>query len=160
MDDYVAKPVDEQVLYGKIVSLVKKSGITDKQKKNETNSIEKVTCTDLSYLMIRTKSNSKLMMEMIALYLEHTPLLISAMKKGLKEKDWKLLYSAAHKIIPSFAIMGMSADYENMAKKVQEFASTQQHFEGVPSLVVQLENICLQACEELKEEYNILKVNL
>ncbi len=118
MNDYIAKPVDERVLYSKIVSLVKKP---IPAKPNERMEIEKaikvkLKCTDLSFLMHRTKSNPKLMMEMISLYLEQTPPLIIAMKQSLVDKDWDKLKSAVHKMIPSFSIMGISEDFENMAK--------------------------------------------
>jgi hypothetical protein len=96
-------------------------------------------------------------MEMISLYLEQTPPLISTMKKSLRDKDWQLLYSSAHKMIPSFLIMGISIDFENMAKKIQEYASTQQQSEGIPDLILQLENVCAQACKELTEEFNRIK---
>jgi HPt (histidine-containing phosphotransfer) domain-containing protein len=112
----------------------------------------------MAYLNRRTKSNPKLMMEMISLFLEQTPPLISAMKKGFEEKDWISLYSAVHKMIPSFVIMGISSDFENMAKKVQEYASTQQQTDGIPDLVLQLENVCIQACKELKEEFDMIKI--
>lgn len=118
---------------------------------------KKIKYIDLDYLIHRTKSNPVLMMEMISLYLEQTPPLINAMKQGLQVKDWNLLYSAVHKMIPSFAIMGISPNFENIARKVQEYASTQQQSDEIPGMVLQLENICLQACIELKEEYNILK---
>jgi hypothetical protein len=60
-------------------------------------------------------------------------------------------------MIPSFAIMGISQDFENIAKKVQDFASTQQKSDGVLEMVLQLESVCLQACEELREEYLIME---
>jgi hypothetical protein len=83
--------------------------------------------------------------------------LISTMKQSMQDKDWGSLYTAVHKIIPSFSIMGISTNFENMAKKVQEYASTQQQTEGISDLVLQLEIICNQACKELKEEYNTIK---
>jgi len=153
MNDYIAKPVDERLLYSKIVGLVKKTPV----KEFTDSGSEKARCIDLAYLIHRTKSNPKLMMEMISLYLEQTPPLIVAMKKGLLDKDWKVLYSAVHKMIPSFSIMGISVDFENMAKKVQEYASTQQQTDGIPALVLQLENICTQACKELEIEFNTIK---
>ena len=107
--------------------------------------------------MHRTKSNPALMMEMISLYLEQTPPLISAMKQGLEDKDWNVLYAAVHKMIPSFSIMGISTDFENIAKKVQEYASTQKQTEGITDMVLQLENICTQACIELQEEFDSIK---
>ena len=159
MNDYIAKPVDERLLYNKIVGLVKKPAILKyNEKENDDHEGDKKTrCIDLDYLIRRTKSNPNLMMEMISLYLEQTPPLISAMKQSYKDKDWHLLYSAVHKMIPSFSIMGISTDFENMAKRVQEFASTQKQSEGITDMVLQLGNVCSQACEELEEELLELK---
>lgn len=157
MNDYIAKPVDERVLYSKILNLVKQiqpdllpTEIT------ETN-VVKCKCTNLDYLNTRTKSNPALIMEMISLYLEQTPPLIDSMKQGMKDKDWGALHASVHKMIPSFAIMGISQDFENIAKKVQDFADTQQKADGVLEMVLQLESVCLQACEELREEYLIME---
>ena len=124
---------------------------------NSVGQLEKSKCTSMHYLMQRTKSNPALMMQMISLYLEQTPPLISAMKQGFNNKDWNSLYSAVHKLIPSFSIMGISVDFENMAKKIQEFASTQKQTDGIYDLVLQLENVLEQSCEELEAEYNTIK---
>jgi len=157
MNDYIAKPVDERLLYSKIVNLVKQS-LSSGEQNNEVDFRKiKGKCTDMVYLMQRTKSNPALMMEMISLYLEQTPPLVDAMKQGMKNKDWDALYSAIHKMIPSFSIMGINHDFEIMAKKVQEFASSQQQTNGISELVLQLENVCMQACRELEAEYQVLK---
>jgi CheY-like chemotaxis protein len=157
MNEYIAKPIDERQLYNKIVKLVKQSVTPGEQTIEENHKEIKRKCTDLVYLMQRTKSNPTLMMEMIALYLEQTPPLIETMKQSLRNKDWDALYSAVHKMIPSFAIMGISHDFELMAKKVQEFATTQQQSGEIAELVLQLENVCKQACKELEIEYNAFK---
>jgi PAS domain S-box-containing protein len=159
MNDYISKPVDERLLYSKIVGLVKKTLPVLDQKEDESGKDKKLKCTDLDYLSRRTKSDPTLMMQMIALYLEQTPPLIKEMKKSLVDKDWGLLYSAVHKIIPSFSIMGISSDFENMAKQVQEYASRKNQMDGIPELVLKLENVCTQACAELEEEYNTIKNN-
>ncbi|WP_281298315.1 PAS domain S-box protein [Flavobacterium limnophilum] len=164
MNDYIAKPVDERILYSKIVGLVKKPSLPkvvetdgiDKDKK--LNKSVKMKCTNLDYLKIRTKSNPKLMMEMISIYMEQTPPLIDAMKQSILDKDWDLLGAAVHKIIPSFSIMGMSPELENMAKEIQEAAKTNQFTEKTAQMVVQLETICKQACEELEIEFNLIKI--
>ena len=159
MNDYIAKPVDEKVLYNKIVGLVKKPALV-KLKGNEENGngeSKKLKCIDLGYLTQRTKSNPKLMMEMISLYLDQTPPLVSAMNQSIKDKDWNTLYSAVHKMIPSFSIMGISKDFENMAKKVQEYASTQHQTDGMQDLVLKLGNVCTQACKELEVEFKKIK---
>jgi len=163
MNDYIAKPVDERILYSKIVGLVKKAAVIETIEKEEKEVEEVVSnikikrCIDLGYLNIRTKSNPTLMMEMISLYLEQTPPLISAMKKCLEEKNWEGLHTAVHKMIPSFAIVGINVDFENMARKVQDYAIAQLQADGIQDMVLQLGNICSQACKELEEEYNMIK---
>jgi PAS domain S-box-containing protein len=159
MNDYIAKPVDEKLLYSKIVGSVKKPLHIDGDIENKEVESKTLKYTDLHYLISRTKANPILMMEMISIYLEQTPPLISAMKQSWKEKDWISLYSAVHKMIPSFAIMGISADFENMARKVQEYARTQQQSDGISELVLQIENVCTQACIELKGEFKTIKNN-
>jgi signal transduction histidine kinase/DNA-binding response OmpR family regulator len=159
MSDYIAKPVDERVLYSKIIGLVKKpvQKIYNLAKVNEIPGDKILRCTDLSYLTGITKNDPKLMMEMIAIYLEQTPVLINNMKQSLHAKDWDSLPAAAHKMVPSFAIMGISPDFEIVAKKVQAYAGTLSQTNGIDGLVLQLENVCAQACEELEEEYSTLK---
>jgi len=155
MNDYIAKPVDEKVLYHKIVSSVKKIINIDNEVDIEPVNIIKYT--DLNYLITRTKSNPILMMEMISLYLEQTPPLIIIMKQSWKDKDWKSLYTAVHKIIPSFSIMGISPDFEEMAKKIQDYARNQQQSAGIFDLVLEIENVCNHACEELEIAYSSIK---
>ena len=98
-----------------------------------------------------------MIMEMISAYLEQTPPLINAMKKSLYDKDWEALHAAVHKMIPSFSIMGMSADFENMAKKIQEYAQTQGQFDTISEMVSKIEMACTEACKELEEEFNRYK---
>ncbi|HAH25303.1 MAG TPA: hypothetical protein DCL77_16370, partial [Prolixibacteraceae bacterium] len=159
MNDYLAKPVDERLLYSKIVSFVKKSIVVSEKliEADESYGNKPLRCIDLDYLTHRTKSNPALMLQMISLYLEQTPPLVSAMKQGFQEKDWHSLYSAVHKMIPSFSIMGMSVDFENMAKQIQEYATTQKQSDGIYDMVLQLENILEQSCNELEIEYNTMK---
>ena len=159
MNDYIAKPIDERVLYSKIVGLVKNPN-RPKQNENSVSNVLKteiVKYINLDYINHRTKSNPKLMMEMIGIYLEQTPPLIHAMKQSLVNQDWDLLHAAVHKMIPSFSIMGIHVDFENMAKKIQDFAVVKQQNDEIENIFLQLENVCTQACKELEVELENLK---
>jgi len=156
MNDYIAKPVDERLLYTKIINLIKKPVLVKSNVNMVIKDNKKIKCTNLDYLMHRTKSNPTLMMEMIALYLKQTPPLIGIMKQSFKDKDWDSLQSAVHKMIPSFSIMGIHSDFENMAKRVQEYANAQKMEDGMNDLVIRLEEVCMQACEELEIELNTI----
>lgn len=159
MNDYVAKPVDERLLYKKIVRLLKKQSDPkpEERKVKTAVPVKKVKFTNLDYLIRRTKSDPKLMMEMISLYLKQTPPLVGAMKQSLKDEDWPTMRTTVHKMIPSFSIVGLSAEYETMAKQVQEHISTSQKTDEIPALVKKLENVLEQACKELKGEHRRIK---
>jgi PAS domain S-box-containing protein len=159
MNDYIAKPIDERLLYNKIIGLVKKPEPIKHNKREVDIQSRNLKCIDLSSLIRRTKSNPILMMEMISLYLEQTPDLIDVMKESMENKDWDSLQAAVHKMIPSFSIVGINQDFENMAKQVCEYATTQKQTERIPDMILQLENICVQSCKELKEEFNRIKNN-
>jgi len=116
----------------------------------------KMKCINLKYLSQLTNSNPKLMSSMILLYLEQTPPLINAMKQSWQNKDWSQLYASVHKMIPSFSIIGISADFEQMANKIQEYASKQEQNDNISDMILKLENVCMQACQELEVE--LLKI--
>ncbi|MCD6019726.1 MAG: hybrid sensor histidine kinase/response regulator [Bacteroidetes bacterium] len=161
MNDYIAKPIDERVLYTKMIGLVKRpiqSGIPEEKPKINIDLVMKYI--NMDYLKRRTKSNPVLMMEMIGMYLEQTPPLISSMKKSFSEQDWDKLHASVHKMIPSFSIMGIGVEYENMAKKVQDYAGLQRDSESVSDMVLQLESVCNLACKELEIEYNTIRTNI
>ena len=166
MDDYLAKPVDEKQLYNKIVSILNQSKLNklpqNQIDKFEDNIVteEKIRCINLAYLNQRTKSNPKLMMEMITLYLGQVPPLVHTMKQSLADQNWSLLAASAHKMIPSFSIVGISSNYENMAKKIQELATAPEKSEEIKDLVQEIDDVCQQACVELNEEFELIKNGL
>lgn len=157
MNDYLAKPVDERLLYTKMVGLVNKPVRVIELNEVENDLMKHSTYIDLNYLKGRTKSNSALMLQIIALYLDQTPLLIHEIKQALRAKDWDSLKSAAHRMIPSFAIMGISKDYEDMANNLQEYARNQENLDEIPELVLRLEKVCAMVYKELEIEANNLK---
>lgn len=154
MDDYIAKPIDEKILYSKIIGLVKKPISKKSNELNEQKIKQQLESrhTNLVYLTERTKSNPLLMIEMISLYLEQTPPLILSMTQSFEDKDWHTLYAAIHKMIPSFSIVGINKDFEEMAKKIMLFATNQEEMENIHELVLKVEDVCTNACKELKEE--------
>jgi CheY-like chemotaxis protein len=160
MNDYIAKPVDERLLYSKIIGLVKRPIATKLNKPKLRGMDKKIKCINLEYLNNITKSNPELIMEMISIYLSQTPPSISAMKQGLIDNDYALLNSSVHKMIPSFSIMGMSVDFENMAKKIQAYDGAQPLRKEIGKMALAIEHVCEQAYEELEIELNIIKNRL
>ena len=53
--------------------------------------------------------------------------------------------------------MGINKEYEMTAKRIQEYAGTQKHLNEIHELVLQVEKVCSEACEELEEELDMMK---
>ena len=158
MNDYISKPVDERLLYSKLINTIKKPVLIIEKKIEGSIKTEKIKYVDMSYLLKLTKSNPKLMTDMITVYLKQTPPLISAMKKSFLDKDWDLLQATVHKMMPSFTIMGMSPEIVEIAQNIQECARTLELSKDLNELILRLENSCTQACAELEIELTNLNI--
>jgi len=156
MNDYISKPVDERLLYSKLIGFIKKPILIIEQKNDGINITEKIRYVDLSYLSKLTNSNPKLMAEIISSYLKQTPPLLQTMKQSFKDKDWHLLKASVHKMIPSFAIMGINSEITEIAKKIQEYAFSLELSKELDELILKLEKVCHQSCKELEFELNEL----
>ena len=164
MNDYISKPIDEKVLYTKIIKYLKK---TEKPKNNEMEPKENaqtqaIKCTSLDYLKKLTKNNTASINEMIEVYLEETPVLVQAMKTAILKQDWESLRVAAHSILPSFSTMGMAPEFETITKTIQEYAirlrdepagkAKKEILDALQELFSKTETVCALACEELRSD--------
>ncbi|MEO8234161.1 MAG: PAS domain S-box protein [Flavobacterium sp.] len=152
MDDYVSKPVDERLLYSKLISIIKKPVLIIEHEVGKDAKMDKLKYVDMSYLIKLTKSNPKLMAEIITVYLKQTPPLISAMKNSFSDRNWDVLEATIHKMIPSFAIMGINPEITEIALKIQEYARRLELSADLDKLILNVENVCTQACIELELE--------
>ncbi len=152
MNDYLAKPMDEKLLYSKILGLIKKAPKTTVKRKLSDHDTKTVKVTEMSYLNKLTKSSPKLMREMISLYLKQTPELVLEMRQSFDEENWESLQSAVHKMIPSFAMFGISKEAEKMARAIHDEAGKGNEKEELSVFVSKLETMSNEACIELKEE--------
>jgi PAS domain S-box-containing protein len=158
MNDYISKPVDERLLYSKLIGLMKKPELIIEHitnGKTETNTIKYI---DLNYLTRLTKSNPTLIAEMITAYLNQTPPLIVLMKQSFKNKDWHLLKATVHKILPSFSIMGINPEHTDLARKIQDYADKLELTVELNDLINQLETVCSESCIELENELKKLQL--
>lgn len=156
MDDYISKPVDERLLYSKLMGIIKKPVVIIEQQTEGSITTQTIKYIDLSYLKKITKSNPAVISEIIEAYLKQTPNLINSMKKSLKDKDWQLLKSTIHKMIPSFNIMGINKEFEQIALQIHDYAHTIEQSIELTELVLKLENVFNVACQELQNELIII----
>ncbi|WP_428330703.1 Hpt domain-containing protein [Mucilaginibacter sp.] len=62
---------------------------------------------DLSFLYEIADGSNEFIVESIDMFLHHTPELLQTISKGIAEKDWTIVASAAHKLKPNLGFFGM-----------------------------------------------------
>src|SRR6188474_819597 len=113
--------------------------------------------TNLEKIRKQTQSDPNLMVDLINIYLEQTPALVKTMRVAVAQQDWPLLKAAAHKIKPSFRIVGEVVSGEQLASEIEQQAS-----EGAPAslqldpVLNQLESLCEEIYNELHDELGLL----
>jgi PAS domain S-box-containing protein len=154
MNDYMAKPVDEKILHNKILKYVDKpkfrKKVAETKPSQEPTNGERVT--NLDYMREHTKGNAPVMKQMIRAYLLETPGLIGTMKQSIDNMDWDKLAEAAHSIIPTFAVVGINQEYEEVAKKIKEHAHNKEESAQINTLLNKIETVFNAAAKELEAE--------
>ncbi len=112
--------------------------------------------TNLNFLKEHTQSSPGLMIEMIEIYLDQTPQMIKAMKSAILNSDWQVIKAAAHKLKPSFRIMGINKDYHLLANEIEKLAEDKSPVFQINKLVVELE----KACNNIYIELNGIMMDL
>jgi PAS domain S-box-containing protein len=164
MNDYISKPIDDKVLYSKIIKYLKNSDYAKNTvyQDREDLQTQPLTCVNFDYLRRITKNDVRLV-EMIQLYLQEIPQLVVNMKKAIDQKDWLALKNATHSIIPTFSTMGINPEFEDIAKAIQAFAAniiatetqdgvSEETMSMVHALYSKIEVVCALAARELEEE--------
>jgi HPt (histidine-containing phosphotransfer) domain-containing protein len=107
---------------------------------------------NLDYVKSISPKNPKFVREMIKIFLKQMPVSVKAMNQCFAESDWEGLQNYAHKIKSQIDCMGIPAEYRDAAKKIEEYAKTQEHLDLIPDLLLKIEKASKQACKELKVE--------
>ena len=123
MNDYLSKPVDDQLLYRKIIQLLQRADVA-KLPPLPAAAVPPTrapTCVNFNYLQRIIKTNTRLV-EMIGLYLQEIPKQVRIMKAAIAEHDWLVLQHAAHTLLPTFTVLGMDFEFERITRSIHSTA--------------------------------------
>ena len=151
MNDYISKPIDEKLLYNTIIKYVK-NPIPRKMnvRRKKTNGSHEKNYINLDNIDSLTNGNLKSKMKLIKMYLDEIPATVDKMKQSLSKMNWEELRMATHKLIPSFSLMGINKEFEEIARKIERYAYERKNLDEIPELIAKIDAVCSGACEELK----------
>src|SRR3954463_16818641 len=127
--------------------------------------------TNLDYLIKLSKGNEQFVKEMIRIFLEENPGEINTLEKAIREHDYSLINSAAHKLRSTVPFVGIDKVIADDISEIEQLAldksgnyltdepkkekqgilpTDKQLIEKIEKLFSHIKRICRQACEELK----------
>jgi len=112
--------------------------------------MEKTNVTDISFLKSFTGDDTERMVKYINNFLSMAPEKIAAMKSKLEGRSWEELRSAAHKLKPQLAYMGINSIKEDI-QQIEDYAGEEKNLELLPELVANVSSVCELAFKELND---------
>ncbi|MEL6132044.1 MAG: ATP-binding protein, partial [Bacteroidota bacterium] len=136
MDGYIIKPFEPRSLYKMIRFYLNKRkpqevGVTDYPSTTELQ----LKAIDTSYLVELSGGDKEFVREMMAVFLEQTPIDLDYLEKSIKSEEWQVISQQAHKLKYPFSSMGRNdlrlvlADIELQAKKEVDIEGIQKLFD-------------------------------
>jgi len=107
--------------------------------------------TNLAYLKQVSNGDNNFIKEMIDVYLKQTPDVINDLEKHLKNKNWKLLRAAIHKMKPSCPFFGLHDLYQTVTS-IEEFAEEGTNLHLLPEMIEKVKATCDKAMVELNQQ--------
>ncbi|MDP3312700.1 PAS domain-containing hybrid sensor histidine kinase/response regulator [Lutibacter sp.] len=160
MIDYVFKPFRPKDLFLKLLEHSKvplsETLVESKKVKTPFISFNHTKFVDLKFIKEETSDESSIVILLIQSFLNDIDEFLKVTKFGVKERNWELLYNAAHKIKPSVSMFGIALLEPTIYNIEQNFKNEHDVIKGVELLKSSI-LIFKKVKNELENELNILK---
>jgi HPt (histidine-containing phosphotransfer) domain-containing protein len=92
--------------------------------------------------------------QIVALFLEEVPIEMKRLKNAMKDKDHKEVYQAAHKMKPTFDLLGMDLAYEDILT-IEAWTRAEGKKREIKEVVKALKLRVEDTIKELKKDYSL-----
>ena len=151
MDEYIAKPIKEQELFGLIARL---TGIDGNRREVKTGAVKTAPAAyrliDLQYMWGISDGNKDYEKTVTEQFMEVIPIHLNALESALENKDLVRLRETAHAMRTDVAIMGLLERMQLFLDILEYEAFDEQKFQKA---VLSVKTICLDALPEARHFY-------
>ena len=92
--------------------------------------------------------------QIITLFVTEVPMDLIQIKQGIREKDYKLAYSFAHKIKPSLDLLGMNVAFEEILQ-IEAWTKNEGKRKQIKDTFDSVENQIEKAVKEITKDFNL-----
>ena len=144
MDDYLAKPFDEALLLGAILSNAKK-------KKEVISDTPGQDLYDLGIIRSVSGGDPAFIKKMVLLFIETVPQNVKELVEATAAQNWEQVSKMAHKLKSTVDSMGIKSIHGDI-RKVEAQAKSRESLEQLPQLVMQVEAVISLCIRQLRKE--------
>ncbi|MEE1898893.1 histidine kinase [Flavobacterium rakeshii] len=92
--------------------------------------------------------------QIMVLFTEEVPPEVKNIRRGLKEKDYEMVYHAAHKIKPTLDMLGMDLAYEDVLS-IETWSRSEGRKKEIKEVYKSLKDKIEHALKEIKKDYSL-----
>ncbi|MBA9072407.1 HPt (histidine-containing phosphotransfer) domain-containing protein [Flavobacterium gossypii] len=99
-------------------------------------------------------NDSEFVQDIINLFVTEVPADLKNVKKGIKEKDYKLAYGYAHKIKPTLDLLGMTVAFEEILL-IEDWTKREGKKKEIKETYKSIADRVEKAVKEIRKDFNI-----
>ena len=147
MDDYLSKPINEEMLYEMIEKHAAKNyganmGTVKPTVGYETNETGGKVI-DLNVIERYSKGNVEFRNELIQEFITTIPSAINSLESAIKESNFRRIKEIAHDMKTTIHIMGLTILIGHILQKIEVFAHSNSSLSSIYQLFTDVKSICL-----------------
>lgn len=154
MNEYIAKPINEDELYRLIMKL---TGIEENarifKRNNRDENVSHYQYVDLKYMQDISEGNKEYERIVTEQFIETIPKDLVILESAIVKKDIERLRHTAHDMKTNVSVMGLSDRLQPLLDVLENEAFEESHFQHIVSSI---KTICLKALPEAKHFYSTL----
>ncbi len=152
MNEYIPKPIRENVLFKIINNLLKTGGGTaGRENENDNSSGHTDKVLDLGYLKELSGGNAAFEVNMIEQFLQQLPGELETLQNAFNKKNYAGVAQIAHNMKTSVSFMGLTQKLEHYLDYMDMNASVLDNNADTREKIIAVNKICQQAIREAKE---------
>jgi len=109
---------------------------------------------NLSKIYELSDNDNEFALTIVSLFLQEVPLEVKAMKSAIENKNYELVYQAAHKIKPSLDLLCLFMAYD-ANQKIMDWTKEQGQKKNIIEVYKELRQYVDDAAKELKKDFNL-----
>ena len=109
---------------------------------------------NLSKVYSLSDNDPEFVIQIISLFVTEVPLDLKQIDLGIKTKDHKLSYAYAHKIKPTFDLLGMSMAHEEILQ-VEAWTKAEGKKKEIEATFISIQDLVDKAIKEIKKDFEL-----